>query len=155
MLTVCRVTTERMRLHLRRRLGVFAIGLALSLALLLPIAPEAAADLNFTFLGGGYGHSVGMSQYGAYGMAREGYTWQEILSHYFTGAGPAAADPALLAAPLWVGLTQERTRVEWTVVATGAAPAAPAIFTQGTASLDGERRARRWSSTGWAAATAG
>ncbi len=120
---------------LRRRFGVFGIGLALSLALLLPIAPEAAADLNFTFLGGGYGHSVGMSQYGAYGMAREGYTWQEILSHYFTGAGPAAADPALLAAPLWVGLTQERTRVEWTVVATGAAPAAPAVFTQGTASL--------------------
>jgi len=114
---------------------VGAIGLLLSLATLLPAAPEAAAEVGFTFLGGGYGHSVGMSQYGAYGMAREGYTWQEILSHYFTGASPAPADPALLAAPLWVGLTQEVTRIELTAVATGTAPAAPATFTQGANTL--------------------
>lgn len=112
-----------------------AIGLFLSLAALLPAAPEASAEVTFTFLGGGYGHSVGMSQYGAYGMAREGYTWQEILSHYFTGASPGAADPTLLAAPLWVGLTQEATRLELTVVATGSNPAAPTTFTQGTGTL--------------------
>ena len=131
---------------LRRRLGVAATGLGLSLALLLPAAP-AAAETTYTFLGGGYGHSVGMSQYGAYGMAREGYTWQEILSHYFTGATPAAADPDLLSAPLWVGLTQERTRLEWTVVATGTAPAAPATFTLGTQTLtahDGEKVVVEW-----------
>jgi stage II sporulation protein D len=119
----------------RSRLGVVAICLLLSLAALLPTAPAASAEVTFTFLGGGYGHSVGMSQYGAYGMAREGYTWQEILSHYFTGASPGSADPALLAAPLWVGLTQEATRLELTVVATGSAPAAPATFTQGTGTL--------------------
>lgn len=33
----------------------------------------------------GYGHGVGMSQYGAYGMAKEGYSYQEILAHYYTG----------------------------------------------------------------------
>ena len=33
----------------------------------------------------GYGHGVGMSQYGALGMAKEGYTYDEILSHYYTG----------------------------------------------------------------------
>jgi len=34
----------------------------------------------------GYGHGVGMSQYGALGMAEEGYNYKEILSHYYTGA---------------------------------------------------------------------
>lgn len=32
----------------------------------------------------GYGHGLGMSQYGAQGMAKEGYTYQEILLHYYT-----------------------------------------------------------------------
>ena len=31
----------------------------------------------------GYGHGVGMSQYGALGMAKKGYTYQEILKHYY------------------------------------------------------------------------
>lgn len=33
----------------------------------------------------GYGHGVGMSQWGAQGMAEEGYKYYEILSHYYTG----------------------------------------------------------------------
>ena len=33
----------------------------------------------------GYGHGVGMSQYGALGMAKEGYTYDEILKHYYSG----------------------------------------------------------------------
>ena len=33
----------------------------------------------------GYGHGVGMSQYGANAMARAGASWQEILEHYYTG----------------------------------------------------------------------
>lgn len=31
----------------------------------------------------GYGHGVGLSQYGANGMAKEGYTYKEILEHYY------------------------------------------------------------------------
>ena len=31
----------------------------------------------------GYGHGVGMSQYGALGMAKEGYTYDQILAHYY------------------------------------------------------------------------
>ena len=31
----------------------------------------------------GYGHGVGMSQYGANGMANEGYSYEEILKHYY------------------------------------------------------------------------
>ena len=34
----------------------------------------------------GYGHGVGMSQYGANVMAGEGKTYREILTHYYTGA---------------------------------------------------------------------
>ncbi|MCI2056579.1 MAG: stage II sporulation protein D [Oscillibacter sp.] len=33
----------------------------------------------------GYGHGVGMSQYGANAMAKGGKTWREILEHYYTG----------------------------------------------------------------------
>lgn len=33
----------------------------------------------------GFGHGIGMSQYGAQGMALEGYTYDEILHHYYTG----------------------------------------------------------------------
>ena len=35
--------------------------------------------------GGGWGHGVGLSQVGAYGMAAEGKTASQILTHYFTG----------------------------------------------------------------------
>ena len=31
----------------------------------------------------GYGHGVGMSQYGALGMAKKGYNYKEILAHYY------------------------------------------------------------------------
>ena len=40
---------------------------------------------NITVKTKGYGHGVGMSQYGAEGMAREGYNYQDILKHYYTG----------------------------------------------------------------------
>ena len=40
---------------------------------------------GFVFNGAGYGHGVGMSQYGARGMALEGKTATEIVTHYYTG----------------------------------------------------------------------
>lgn len=43
------------------------------------------ADGVFTFSVTGYGHGVGMSQYGANAMAKAGSDWREILSHYYTG----------------------------------------------------------------------
>lgn len=33
----------------------------------------------------GYGHGVGMSQYGAQGMAKEGYTYDQIVKYYYQG----------------------------------------------------------------------
>ncbi len=43
------------------------------------------ADDSFTFTTYGHGHGVGMSQYGAKALAEQGYTYTQILKHYFTG----------------------------------------------------------------------
>ena len=37
------------------------------------------------FLGRGWGHGVGLCQNGAYGLARSGRTFDQILEHYYTG----------------------------------------------------------------------
>lgn len=44
-----------------------------------------AQDGKLVFFVTGYGHGVGMSQYGANQMAKDGATYQEILTHYYTG----------------------------------------------------------------------
>lgn len=41
--------------------------------------------MSVAFVGGGFGHNVGMSQYGAQGRALRGQTVQQILSGYYTG----------------------------------------------------------------------
>lgn len=40
---------------------------------------------GFRFTGRGSGHGVGLSQWGAKGMAEDGYTYKEILEHYYPG----------------------------------------------------------------------
>ena len=40
---------------------------------------------SIVFTTKGYGHGVGMSQYGANGMANAGYNYKQILKHYYTG----------------------------------------------------------------------
>ena len=48
--------------------------------------PEAPVTTTTVFISGhGYGHGVGMSQYGAYGMARAGYSFAGILGFYYPG----------------------------------------------------------------------
>lgn len=42
-------------------------------------------DKTLTIKTKGYGHGVGLSQYGANGMAKEGYKYDEILKHYYEG----------------------------------------------------------------------
>ena len=63
---------------------------ALLVAIPLVVAPvtpaRAAADDVVTIQGGGYGHGVGMSQYGAHGYALvDGWGWEQILETYYTG----------------------------------------------------------------------
>ena len=46
---------------------------------------------TFVVTGRGWGHGVGLSQWGAYGFARQGATYDRILAHYYSGTtlGPA------------------------------------------------------------------
>ena len=51
-------------------------------------APSGGTETGervFTFSGSGWGHSVGMSQWGAYAMAQQGKTFEEILTFYYPG----------------------------------------------------------------------
>src|SRR4051794_17649713 len=62
----------------------------LSLALLCALAPSAQAASRLTIRGAGFGHGVGMSQWGAYGYAMHGATYRDILGHYYTGTSIGA-----------------------------------------------------------------
>ena len=64
------------------------------LALVLTLATAATARAEYVIDGRGWGHGVGMSQYGAYGYAlNEGRDFRWILAHYYPGTdvGPAGA----------------------------------------------------------------
>ena len=90
----------------RRVRAVAAVGaFAVAFGLLTGPAegPALAAPSTFTIVGGGYGHGIGMSQYGAHGMAVRGASAGRIISFYYGGA---QARPATLPATVRVGLLQ-------------------------------------------------
>ncbi len=62
------------------------------IAALVLAGPASAASTLF-IRGGGYGHGIGMSQYGSYGYALQGWTYQQILSHYYTGTTLGTTNP--------------------------------------------------------------
>lgn len=82
----------------RVRPTTFACALALGctavVMLLLPISAGAATQ--FRVLGRGWGHGIGLSQYGAQGFAKQGYTAQQIVQYYYDGVslGATPADAA-------------------------------------------------------------
>jgi stage II sporulation protein D len=78
---------------------------ALLAALTLPAAGADAAG-RFWVRGAGYGHGIGMSQYGAQGYALHGWTYRAILRHYYTGTRLASVAPG---------------RRAWVLVASGGA----------------------------------
>src|SRR3954449_1808669 len=65
-----------------------------AVGILLAGAPNAhAAKSTFTIRGAGFGHGVGMSQYGAMGYAQHGASARDILAHYYTGTSLGTTDP--------------------------------------------------------------
>ena len=80
-------------LPLLAALVLSALGPAVALAdggpIITPIDPTAET----TFFGRGWGHGVGMSQYGARGRALAGQTSAEILAHYYAGTTLGTKDP--------------------------------------------------------------
>ncbi len=67
--------------------------LALTLAALLLSTAGADAASRFTIRGAGFGHGVGMSQYGAMGYAKQGASYSDILAHYYTGTSLGTVEP--------------------------------------------------------------
>jgi SpoIID/LytB domain protein len=70
---------------MRRLLGVIAIALALP--------STAGASVVFLIDGRGWGHGVGLAQWGAEGFARHGWTHERILAHYYPGTRLTAVAP--------------------------------------------------------------
>src|SRR6266511_6339691 len=108
----------------RRGFGVNSMRRSVVLASLLllvggstaPARVSAVPPGSATFLltGHGWGHGVGMSQYGAYGYAQHGFGYAKILAHYFPGtelgAPPVSRLRVLLtsgAATLKIGSTDD------------------------------------------------
>lgn len=60
----------------------------------LACASSAGAVGVLLVRGGGYGHGIGMSQYGAYGYAQHGKDDRFILAHYYRGTALGRVDPA-------------------------------------------------------------
>ncbi len=99
-------------------------------ALLVCLVPAIAADAyqtpGFDFQGSGWGHGVGMGQWGARGQALTDPTksGEDIAAHYFPGSEPASlGDLSLpndllqtLDKPLWVNLGSQVTLLEFTAV---------------------------------------
>jgi stage II sporulation protein D len=65
--------------------------LAAATLLVAPTAADAAS--SFIITGGGDGHGIGMSQYGAYGYAEHGWSYQQILGHYYQGTAIGSTSP--------------------------------------------------------------
>jgi SpoIID/LytB domain protein len=76
---------------------------------LLPVARASASTLVIE--GTGDGHGVGMSQDGALGYAKHGYTYQQILAHYYTGTTLGKA-PANAVVKVLVGSKVKRVPLE-------------------------------------------
>ncbi|HEX2404013.1 MAG TPA: SpoIID/LytB domain-containing protein [Acidimicrobiia bacterium] len=102
-------------MRLRRTIALFAA----SLTLMGIAAPVLAADEEWEFDGGGWGHGVGLSQFGALGQAQDGRNSTQILQHYYTGTSVASM-PANHwtrgASGLWVGLVSNTHTVALTAV---------------------------------------
>lgn len=63
-----------------------ALGLRSTLFTASPTGAGKASSSSFVFQGRGFGHGIGMSQYGAKGMAEQGNSYKQILGHYYSNA---------------------------------------------------------------------
>ena len=98
--------------------------------------PAAAftSQYAFTISGHGWGHGIGMSQWGAYGYAKHGWTYKAILRHYYTGISFANVEDSVVRVNLRSGLGAVKLTCpnEYTVQGTGAAWTIPAGTTATT-----------------------
>src|SRR5205085_12455832 len=58
--------------------------------------PATVSATTFLVSGHGWGHGIGMAQYGAYGYAQHGWGYKQIVAHYFQGTTLGVAAPTTL-----------------------------------------------------------
>ena len=86
--------------------------IVLSVTAMLALLPAPAlAGRTVVISGGGWGHGIGMSQYGAYGRALKGQSASEILEHYYSGARVRTKN---MPARVRVGLLEGRSSISAT-----------------------------------------
>jgi stage II sporulation protein D len=115
---------------------------------------------HFVFHGSGFGHGIGMSQYGALGLARRGWGAEKIVSHYYRGVAVAQRQPA--APSIRVGLLQSagtaRLLAEagpYDLVIQGAVVETVPAGQRRTVDITGDRRFRILRTNGTEVATVG
>lgn len=89
--------------------SVLAIALVASALAVLPAAP-AHAGQKVVITGGGWGHGLGLSQWGTYERARKGHKATRILRHYYSHTDVKKTD---LPKKIRVGLLQAQTLMEF------------------------------------------
>jgi stage II sporulation protein D len=80
---------------------------AATLAVLLLLGVSAARAQDLMISGGGFGHGVGMSQEGALGYAEHGFSYQQILAHYYAGTSVGTAPAGATVRVLMGGKVQK------------------------------------------------
>jgi SpoIID/LytB domain protein len=99
---VCVIRSTNLEHLVRTR----SVGLLVVLLLIATAAPALAHHGSATVRGSGFGHGIGMSQYGARSMAVKGHTAGEILGHYYRSTSVPNAD---VSGNLALGLTTTNT----------------------------------------------
>lgn len=119
-----------------RAIRAFAV-LATITLLLIGALPATAAEDDVEFNGAGWGHGVGMSQWGAYSQAKAGRSYSTILAHYYTGTELKGYDVASPGHPdLLVNLVGDRTDLLLRILKSGSGAQVPATFTRGGETID-------------------
>ncbi len=116
-----------------RRLVALAVMVAGLLA--LATVAHAADDREVTIKGRGFGHGLGMSQYGAYGRAMKGRSSTEILEHYYTGA---QVQEVAMPSYVRVGLLQGQSSISLSSLAATAGGGAATFRLKGSTSTIAE-----------------
>jgi stage II sporulation protein D len=83
--TEVEITGDKGHAHIRRPQIRSVLGLKEYLFVVDRETDEQGRLVAFVFTGRGWGHGVGMCQIGAYGLAKEGYSFSAILQKYYTG----------------------------------------------------------------------
>ena len=106
-------------MRLKRSAAFRLVALLVTVVVLVPTQAWAGLP-DVTFYGQGSGHGVGLSQYGAKGMALGGASYQEILHRYYTDSNvqdlSVVTSGSFLtneAQPAWIGLLQGQSQISF------------------------------------------